>query len=245
MTKADDGIRYYPWSVAPGKVQLFTYSETERHDDIDDFVRNQYAEYITDFTGLEKATAEIIIDSILMSSVNGRRGNPARMHKHIRKVSYADLNQIYTTDKKGNKIPMKWYQSGSSVNQQGMPFEHYIGTQLPPGSKLPDGFKTFDYYDSKDKIAISVKTINTQTDSRLNKPDAIKYIINGYVNKMAQFTDHIKEGTPLSTDDIKKRVLHIGLPEKTTSEQWKSINSAVKNANDKNIDIKITIIKGN
>ena len=140
---------------------------------------------------------------------------------------------------------MKWYQSGSSVNQQGMPFEHYIGTQLPPGSKLPDGFKTFDYYDSKDKIAISVKTINTQTDSRLNKPDAIKYIINGHVNKMAQFTDHIKEGTPLSTDDIKKRVLHIGLPEKTTSEQWKSINSAVKNANDKNIDIKITIIKGN
>nr|WP_247717667.1 DUF637 domain-containing protein [Morganella morganii] len=245
VTKADDGIRYYPWSVAPGKVQLFTYSETERHDDIDDFVRNQYAEYITDFTGLEKATAEIIIDSILMSSVNGRRGNPARMHKHIRKVSYADLNQIYTTDKKGNKIPMKWYQSGSSVNQQGMPFEHYIGTQLPPGSKLPDGFKTFDYYDSKDKIAISVKTINTQTDSRLNKPDAIKYIINGHVNKMAQFTDHIKEGTPLSTDDIKKRVLHIGLPEKTTSEQWKSINSAVKNANDKNIDIKITIIKGN
>lgn len=245
VTKADDGIRYYPWSVAPEKVQLFTYSETERHDDIDDFVRNQYAEYITDFTGLKKATAEIIIDSILMSSVNGRRGNPARMHKHIRKVSYADLNQIYTTDKKGNKIPMKWYQSGSSINQQSMPFEHYIGTQLPAGSKLPDGFKTFDYYDSKDKIAISVKTINTQTDSRLNKPDAIKYTINGHVNKIAQFTDHIKEGTPLSTDDIKKRVLHIGLPEKTTSEQWKSINSAVKNANDKNIDIKITIIKGN
>ena len=54
---------------------------------------------------------------------------------------------------------MKWYQSGSSINQQGMPFEHYIGTQLPAGSKLPDGFKTFDYYDSKDKIAISVKLL--------------------------------------------------------------------------------------
>lgn len=244
VTKADDGIRYYPWSVAPEKVQLFTYSETERHDDIDDFVRNQYAKYITDFTGLKKATAEIIIDSILMSSVNGRRGNPARMHKHIRKVSYADLNQIYTIDKKGNKIPMKWYQSGSSVNQQGMPFEHYIGTQLPPGSKLPDRFKTFDYYDSKDKIAISVKTINTQTDSRLNKPDAIKYIINGYVNKMTQFSEHTKDRTNLTSDIIDKKVLHIGLPEKTTAEQWKSISNVVKNANDKNIDIKITIIKG-
>ena len=134
------------------------------------------------------------------------------MHKHIRKVSYADLNQIYTTDKKGNKIPMKWYQSGSSINQQGMPFEHYIGTQLPAGSKLPDGFKTFDYYDSKDKIA--------------------------------QFKNYSRDDVPLRTDNIKKRVLHIGLPEKTTPEQWKSINSAVKNANDKNIDIKITIIKG-
>lgn len=179
-----------------------------------------------------------------MSSVNGRRGNPARMHKHIRKVSYADLNKIYTTDKKGNKIPMKWYQSGSSINQQGMPFEHYIGTQLPAGSKLPDRFKTFDYYSSKDKIAISVKTINTQTDSRLNKPDAIKYTINGHVNKIMQFSEEEKGEVTLTSDMIKKRVLHIGLPEKTTSEQWKSINSAVKNANDKNIEIKVTIIKG-
>ncbi|HHN8407371.1 TPA: hypothetical protein ACRRX0_002103 [Morganella morganii] len=166
------------------------------------------------------------------------------MHKHIRKVSYADLNKIYTTDKKGNKIPMKWYQSGSSINQQGMPFEHYIGTQLPAGSKLPDGFKTFDYYDSKDKIAISVKTINTQTDSRLNKPDAIKYTINGHVNEIMKFSEDDKEGVSLKPNMINKKILHIGIPEKTTSEQWKSISSSVKNANDKNIEIKITIIKG-
>ncbi len=166
------------------------------------------------------------------------------MHKHIRKVSYADLNKIYTTDKKGNKIPMKWYQSGSSINQQGMPFEHYIGTQLPPGSKLPDGFKTFDYYDSKDRIAISVKTINTQTDSRLNKPDAIKYTINGHVNEIMKFSEDDKEGVSLKPNMINKKILHIGIPEKTTSEQWKSISSSVKNANDKNIEIKITIIKG-
>ncbi|MEM7861526.1 filamentous hemagglutinin N-terminal domain-containing protein [Morganella morganii] len=90
---------------------------------------------------------------------------------------------------------------------------HYIGTQLPAGSKLPDGFKIFDYYDSKDKIA--------------------------------QFKNYSRDDVPLRTDNIKKRVLHIGLPEKTTPEQWKSINRAVKNANDKNIEIKITIIKGN
>ncbi|QSA17592.1 hypothetical protein JV209_04780, partial [Morganella morganii] len=64
-------------------------------------------------------------------------------------------------------------------------------------------------------------------------------------NKIAQFKNYSRDDVPLRTDNIKKRVLHIGLPEKTTPEQWKSINRAVKNANDKNIEIKITIIKGN
>lgn len=61
---------------------------------------------------------------------------------------------------------------------------------------------------------------------------------------MTQFSEHTKDRTNLTSDIIDKKVLHIGLPEKTTAEQWKSISNAVKNANDKNIDIKITIIKG-
>ena len=48
----------------------------------------------------------------------------------------------------------------------------------------------------------------------------------------------------LTSDMIDKKSLYIGLPEKTTKEQWEGINSAIKNAHEKNVDIKITIIKG-
>ena len=44
--------------------------------------------------------------------------------------------------------------------------------------------------------------------------------------------------------NINRRALYIGIPEKTTKEQWMSINGAIKNAHEKDVDIKVTIIKG-
>ncbi|WP_413482890.1 hypothetical protein [Morganella psychrotolerans] len=75
--------------------------------------------------------------------------------------------------------------------------------------------------------------MNTQTDSRLRKPNAIKYTIDGHVNDIIKFKEYRKDNIPLTSDIINKRELYIGLPEKTSKIQWESINSAIKNADEK------------
>lgn len=47
------------------------------------------------------------------------------------------------------------------IRQQGMPWENYVGAQLPANSRLPANFKTFDYYNPISRTAISVKTLDT------------------------------------------------------------------------------------
>lgn len=45
--------------------------------------------------------------------------------------------------------------------QQGMLWEDYVGKSLPANARLPKNFKTFGYYDSATKTAVSVKSLDT------------------------------------------------------------------------------------
>ncbi|CNH65979.1 Possible hemagglutinin (DUF637) [Yersinia thracica] len=62
---------------------------------------------------------------------------------------------------------IKW---GQGISQQGMPWENYVGTQLPADARLPKNFKTFDYYNPISRTAISVKTLDTTTAGRVANP---------------------------------------------------------------------------
>ncbi|HEY4468771.1 MAG TPA: hypothetical protein VGN53_13700, partial [Klebsiella sp.] len=42
------------------------------------------------------------------------------------------------------EVGMKW---GQGNMKQGMPWEDYVGASLPADARLPQNFKTFDYYD--------------------------------------------------------------------------------------------------
>ncbi|WP_082045735.1 MULTISPECIES: hypothetical protein [Pseudomonas] len=52
-----------------------------------------------------------------------------------------------------------------------MPWEDYLGTQLPAGSLLPPNFKTFNFFDETTGIAISAKTLDTTTAAKLANPE--------------------------------------------------------------------------
>ncbi|HHS3620258.1 TPA: hypothetical protein ACSEXO_000356 [Proteus mirabilis] len=43
--------------------------------------------------------------------------------------------------------------------------------------------------------------------------------------------------------DIKSKTLELGVPARTTKQQWDAINDSIKNASSKNIKINITIIE--
>ncbi|HGN2831040.1 TPA: hypothetical protein ACKR1F_002274 [Proteus mirabilis] len=52
-----------------------------------------------------------------------------------------------------------------------------------------------------------------------------------------------KQGYKILPIDIKSKTLELGVPARTTKQQWDDINDSFKNASSKNIKINITIIE--
>ncbi|WP_340614130.1 hypothetical protein [Xenorhabdus thailandensis] len=133
--------------------------------------------------------------------------------------------------------------------KQGYPYEDSVGKELlkwPESTRLPYGSETFDYFNSSTGQAISIKTLNTMTKSRIENPKQISNQLNGYINDMDRFKNTIKgKGEFILTNDmIKQKTMYLAIPEKTTSTQWAEINKSISYAVDKNIDIKVTVVRG-
>ncbi|EOI3409510.1 hypothetical protein ACTV70_000321 [Cronobacter dublinensis] len=118
-------------------------------------------------------------------------------------------------------IGLKW---GEGNMKQGMPWEDYVGTTLPADARLPKNFRTFDYYDSVTKTAVSVKSLDTQTASRLNNPKAVYYSIKGNIDTAANFKRAQLSGQVLNTSMISSKEIQLAVPASTTKAQWVEIN---------------------
>ncbi|WFQ80874.1 DUF637 domain-containing protein [Xenorhabdus sp. SF857] len=156
-------------------------------------------------------------------------------------VSIKDVVRI---EKDGSKTGMSWTEGNY---RQGYPFEDFVGKELklPESARLPYGFETFDYFNQSTGQAISVKTLNTTTKSRMENPKQISNQLNGYINKIEKFDDIArKDGIELTPDMIKQKTMYLAVPEKTTPAQWVEINKSISYAADKNIDVKITVVRG-
>ncbi|MEQ5206331.1 hypothetical protein [Proteus sp. fly-1067] len=90
---------------------------------------------------------------------------------------------------------------------------------------------------------MSVKTLNTQTASRIENPKSIENTLNTYISTMDKYSGDGRGTTGISKKDVKLKTLELGVPEKTTREQWDAINDSIKNASSKNIKVNITIIE--
>ncbi|WP_228766737.1 MULTISPECIES: hypothetical protein [Proteus] len=107
---------------------------------------------------------------------------------------------------------MKWMYQGTIV-EQGMTFENYIGLSNKRLTRLHLNAKTFDYYDANTGEYISVKTLNTQTASRIKNSQSIE---NTYISTMDKYSGDGRGTTEISKKDVKLKTLELGVPEKTT-----------------------------
>ncbi|MCT6517173.1 DUF637 domain-containing protein, partial [Proteus vulgaris] len=235
----------YPLFSGYEKIKLFTYTEADKLTDSETFSKNQWIENASKFTGWDKKTLENLTSVIAIgASITRRNGN--RIYGPIsfnaNKTQFIPINDIYFIDKSGNKITMKWMYQGTIV-EQGMTFENYIGLSNKRLTRLHLNAKTFDYYDGNTGEYISVKTLNTQTESRLKNPKSIENILNKYISTMDKYSGDAHGTTEISKKDVKLKTLELGVPEKTNKEQWDAINDSIKNASSKNIKVNITIIE--
>jgi filamentous hemagglutinin len=137
-------------------------------------------------------------------------------------------------------VGLEW---GAGNMKQGMPWEDYVGKSLPVDARLPKNFKTFDYYDGVTRIAISAKTIDTQTTSKINNPRQIYTKLKNDIDATLKFDSWELSGKELSNSMISHREIHLAIPANTTKNQWVQINKAIDYATDKNVKLIVTEIK--
>ena len=113
-----------------------------------------------------------------------------------------------------------------NITLQGYPFEHALRTalKLPKSAKLPDNFKTFDYF--YNGRAISAKTIDL-TAPTYGQPNRVYYGIKNYIDKANQFERYKLSGYSLTAQKITQREVHIGIPKgRATLDQLREMQRA-------------------
>ncbi|MCW6567564.1 hypothetical protein NFB65_04715, partial [Yersinia ruckeri] len=135
---------------------------------------------------------------------------------------------------------MQW---GQGNIKQGMPWEDYVGKQLPADARLPQNFKTFDYYDPMTKTAVSAKSMDTQTMAKLSNPNQVYSSIKGNIDAAAKFDTYTLSKTEINSSMITNREIQLAVPANTTSAQWTEINRAIEYGKSQGVAVKVTQVK--
>ncbi|WP_430199589.1 DUF637 domain-containing protein [Photorhabdus luminescens] len=175
-------------------------------------------------------------------AVKGSTSATSKLSKVISKDPHptVDIRHVYRIEKDGSKTPMEW---GGDIYKQGYPFEDFVATQMPKGTRLPERFKTFDFYDEKTGLATSVKTLNTRTASKIKNPKQLYISMKENIDDTIRFTKETKAGVTVTAEKISKREVRIAIPKTTTPDQWEQINRAITYGAEKNVNVKITVVK--
>jgi filamentous hemagglutinin len=131
--------------------------------------------------------------------------------------------------------------------ERGYAFEKFL-EGLFPGAKLPDRFKIFDFFRVEDQVArtgtaISAKTLDTNTLARIAKPETVRHTINGYINKMLDFTEYELEKFKLTFSQITAKELHLAIPANTSAVHMQQINRSIQYGLDNGVKVFITKVK--
>lgn len=134
-------------------------------------------------------------------------------------------------------------QWGKGIMGQGMPWEDFLAAKMPAGSRLPQNFKTFDFYDPLSGVATSAKTLDTTTAAKLSDPTQVYSSLKGSIDAAADFPGYRLSGVSLTPEMIASRNLQVAVPAGTTPAQWQQINNAVRYGAGKGVNVVITVTK--
>ena len=137
-------------------------------------------------------------------------------------------------------IGLQW---GKGIQGQGMPWEDFLAKGMPADVRLPSNFKTFDFYDDLTGLAISAKTLDTMTASRIANPKQIYTTMKRDIDAAANFSEWSRNEVTLLGGSISRREIHLAVPKETGLPQWSEIMRAVEYARGRGIFFKITTVE--
>ena len=174
-------------------------------------------------------------------------------------------DQIY----KDQGIQWKSANSGTTANQQGLPYEAWVQNKLNP-LQDPNGvvwlqdekhnWKAFDHWDEVNKVATSDKTINLSGSSYQDNPWAVAARVEVSVEKMIKYDEDRSKISNLTfdQDQIQSYALNLAVPwitspeqmDGTLSREWKELcfayHQAIKDvaASGKSLSFTINTVQG-
>ncbi|HCM9693371.1 TPA: hemagglutinin repeat-containing protein, partial [Enterobacter asburiae] len=161
--------------------------------------------------------------------------------KDITKAALSFMSRnTATATVKASELGMQW---GQGNIKQGMPWEDYVGSSLPSSARLPQNFKTFDYYDVSTKTAVSAKSLDTQTMAKLANPNQIYSSIKGNIDAAAKFDTYTLSRKTIDSSMIANREVQLAVPATTTKTQWTEINRAIEYGKSQGVTVKVTQVK--
>jgi hypothetical protein len=168
------------------------------------------------------------------------KGKTTAIQENNEEIIFAELDQTKLPDNDPQMLDKDVLKTewGGGIKRQGLPFENYLEKRVLPKevSRLPENFECFDFFDNGTGNAISAKTINTGTISRMNNPKLVRYLIQKYINKMMYF-----ESDRLLGKKINSKELIVGIPSDSSDEQIEEIKKAMIYAKYNNV--KLTVYK--
>jgi hypothetical protein len=128
---------------------------------------------------------------------------------------------------------------GKGIRNQGNAWEDFSETQLPPETRLPPSFKTFDFFNRANGVATSNVTLNTMTLARLAKPGQLFSALVKKIDAAAEFTGAVLKEFPLTAEQIKLRVVRVAIPSTTTEEQMEQIQAAIRYGRERKVIVTV------
>ena len=201
---------------------------------------------------VDQAGAPIAVNSGSGSSSVGQAGTAGSVYQNAEKIGQTSTVQAANTSAL-SEIPASvsvkvvpqsatGIQWGGGIQSQGLPFEDYLATSMPANARLPQNFKTFDFFDEQTGVATSAKTLDTTTAAKVADPSQVYSSLKGNVDAAANYnTAYTLSDITVKPANITSRVVEVAVPVGTTSEQWAQIQKAIDYAASKNVTLKITV----
>nr|WP_197333014.1 hypothetical protein [Ralstonia syzygii]CCA88261.1 hypothetical protein RALSY_mp10809 [Ralstonia syzygii R24] len=114
-----------------------------------------------------------------------------------------------------------------------------IARRLPFAAKFQD----LRFYNPEALTAISAKTLDTTTASRVANPSQVFSSLKGNVDSVVNFEEWTLSGRVLSSDMIAARELRVAVPLETTPAQWEQISRAIQYGKDQGVKVIVTTSK--
>ena len=192
-------------------------------------------DYLMASVGVVPGIGDAVAHGIKQAKGLFKEGKVAESAKVLEDLSATHKSTGGVVDRAATGI--EW---GKGIQGQGMPWEDYLGAQLPAGSRLPPNFKTFDFFDETTGIATSAKTLDTMTAAKLANPSQVYSSLKRSIDAAANFVESSLKGVTVNSTQIVSRELQVAIPGNTTSAQWSQINRAIEYAQSKGVAVKVT-----